>query len=525
MATAPWRATPSPDGHARAVAAARRRIVAGDLYQANVALRLSSRLSGSPVDLFARGVAALAPERAAFLEGSWGAVASLSPETFLVRRGDLVTSRPIKGTRRRDADPDRARATHAELARSEKDHAENVMIVDLVRNDLGRVARTGTVRVGQLAGVEAHPGVWHLVSEVRARMRAGASDADLLAAAFPPGSVTGAPKIAAVGVIDELESSPREVFTGAIGFASPVAGLELSVVIRTFEVRGEEIWLDVGGGIVADSDPAEEAAEALVKARPLLEAIGASVAGAGGTAGDGMAETGTAGTGTAGAVPIPRRLSPRPSPRPDGAGGLLETIRVDADQPVLLDEHLERLRDSMRALYGRRLPLGLRDRTIAAAAGAGRLRLLAGAHGRVEVQAGPPIASPAPESLAAVTVPGGLGAHKWLDRRWLDALSAAVAPAHALLVDLDGLVLEADNAAVLIVDRTGTLVAPPLDGRILPSVTRTRALAAARAAGVPVGIRPIALAELDGAREIILASALRGVRGVACTGPVAAALA
>ncbi len=272
--TAEWRMTPSPAGHARAVAAARERIINGDLYQANVAARLESTLTGEPVDLFARVVARLAPDRAAFLHGSWGAVASLSPELFLERHGDEVSSRPIKGTRRRG--PDAADDAGVELSASEKDRAENVMIVDLVRNDLGRVARYGTVHVPELMSLEAHPGVWHLVSEVAAVRRQGSDDADLLRAAFPPGSVTGAPKIAAVEVIDELESSPREIFTGAVGFASPAAGLELSVVIRTFEIHDGRIWLDVGGGIVADSDPDAEAVEALNKARPLMESIGAA---------------------------------------------------------------------------------------------------------------------------------------------------------------------------------------------------------------------------------------------------------
>ena len=509
VSTAPWSMTPSPDGHARAVAAARRRIVAGDLYQANVALRLSSTLTGTPVDLFARAAAALTPDRAAFLQGDWGAVASLSPESFLARRGDRVLSRPIKGTRRRHRDAARARAARDELLASVKDRAENVMIVDLVRNDLGRVARTGSVTVGQLARAEAHPGVWHLVSQVSARMRPGADDADLLRATFPPGSVTGAPKIAAIGVIDELESAVREVFTGALGFHSPVAGLELSVVIRTFEICADQIWLDVGGGIVADSDPEAEASEAHDKARPLLAAIDAQLAPAGGPS----------------RAPIPRRLSPRPAPRPDAAGGLLETIGVLEGRPVALERHLARLRGSMRALYGVDLPAGLREAALAAAPGAGRLRLLADPAGSVQVQAGPPVA-PAEagltESLAPVTVPGGLGAHKWRDRRWLDALSDAVAPAQPLLVDLDGLVLEAASAAVLIVDRRGVVMAPPLDGRILPSVTRALALARARHEGLETVIAPIALDELAGAREVILASALRGIRGVTVGGPGAA---
>ena len=406
--TAEWRMTPSPAGHARAVAAARERIIHGDLYQANVSTRLESTLTGEPVDLFARVVARLAPDRAGFLQGAWGAVASLSPELFLERHGDAVSSRPIKGTRRRGAGVgDEARA---ELAASEKDRAENVMIVDLVRNDLGRIARYGSVHVLELMSVEAHPGVWHLVSEVAAVRRQGTDDADLLRAAFPPGSVTGAPKIAAVEVIDELESSPRELFTGAVGFASPAAGLELSVVIRTFEIHADgRIWLDVGGGIVADSDPDAEAVEALNKARPLLESIGASRP-----------------SFVAGTAPQPLRLSTRAARRPDARGGLLETIKVVGGVPVFGELHLARLQASMRELYGTAPPAMIEREMVEAAAGAGRLRLLADRDGRVVLDPGPAVAAVTAEAIEPVTVPGGLGAHKWRDRSWIDALADEV---------------------------------------------------------------------------------------------------
>src|SRR3954453_9242749 len=267
FATAPWTSVPSAAGHAAAVSLARERIHAGDLFQANVCLRLESRLYGDATDLFAAGVRALSPDRAAFVSGPWGSIASLSPELFLARRGRRVVSAPIKGT---------ARPREA-LEASEKDRAENVMIVDLVRNDLGRVCDPGSVRVEALCAPRAHTGVWHLVSEVAGET--GACNADVVRAAFPPGSVTGAPKVAAMDVIAEVESTGREVYTGALGFASPVAGLELSVAIRTFEVRGERVWLGAGGGVVADSDPAAEAGEAAAKADPLLRAIGGERAG------------------------------------------------------------------------------------------------------------------------------------------------------------------------------------------------------------------------------------------------------
>ena len=149
------------------------------------------------------------------------------------------------------------------------------MIVDLVRNDLSRVCVPGSVTVPVLLGPEPHPGVWHLVSTVTGTLSPGAGDGDLIRAAFPPGSVTGAPKVRALEIIDELETTAREAYTGAIGYRSPVAGLELNVAIRTFEFAAGKAWIGAGGGIVADSDPAGEYAECLIKATPLLAALGA----------------------------------------------------------------------------------------------------------------------------------------------------------------------------------------------------------------------------------------------------------
>src|SRR3954452_13548956 len=204
------------------------------------------------------------------------------------------------------------------------------MILALVRNDLGRVCEYGTVGVPALAEPRPHAGVWHLVSEVEGRRRAGVGDGELVAALFPPGSVTGAPKVAAMDAISALESAARQVFCGAIGFASPAAGLELSVAIRTFEYRDGHVWLDVGGGVTAGSDPDAEAAECLAKAGPLLAALGSEPAvidtpRAPGAPG-GTAAPGAAGPGAP--APVPRRLGPRPLPRPSPATGIFETLLV-----------------------------------------------------------------------------------------------------------------------------------------------------------------------------------------------------
>ena len=264
--------------HLAAVKRCREKIEVGEIYQANICLRLESRYDGSITELFARALDHVDPTYGATFATPWGGIASLSPELFLRREGREVTTAPIKGTIRRPRDARRAREALAALRGSTKDAAEHVMIVDLMRNDLGRVTEYGTVVAPRLPDAEAHPGLWHLVTRVRGRLRPGVGDGELLRATFPPGSVTGAPKVQAMRVISELESTGREVYTGAIGYASPIAGLELNVAIRTFELRDGRLWLGAGGGIVADSDPEREFEEALVKARPLAAAIGSGVA-------------------------------------------------------------------------------------------------------------------------------------------------------------------------------------------------------------------------------------------------------
>jgi para-aminobenzoate synthetase component 1 len=231
-----------------------------------VCTRFTGTVTGAPLDFFADAVTRTAPARAAYLAGSWGAVASLSPELFLRRRGQVVASSPIKGTLPLHARPSALRA-------SVKDVAENIMIVDLVRNDLGRVAITGTVTVPELLAVRPAPGVWHLVSTVCAEVPEHLAMADLLEATFPPASVTGTPKHRARQLLSEWELSRRGIYCGTVGLASPVAGVELNVAIRTveFDAVGGAV-LGVGGGITADSDVDAEWQECLHKAAPIVAA-------------------------------------------------------------------------------------------------------------------------------------------------------------------------------------------------------------------------------------------------------------
>jgi para-aminobenzoate synthetase component 1 len=257
-----WSSSLDRDGYVDAVERVRARIARGDVYQVNVC-RVLAAACDRP-DLRSLGGALArgnpAPYAAVVAAPTAGVhVASASPELFLRRDGDLVTSSPIKGTAR---DPS---------AFSDKDRAENVMIVDLVRNDLGRVARTGTVDVPHLLAVEQHPGLVHLVSTVTARLAPGTTWVDLFRATFPPGSVTGAPKEAALAVVRELEPVPRGAYCGAIGVvdADRRCGT-LAVGIRTYEWRQGTLHLGTGAGITWGSDPVREWEETELKVRTLL---------------------------------------------------------------------------------------------------------------------------------------------------------------------------------------------------------------------------------------------------------------
>ncbi len=254
------------DAHRDGVVECLEAIAAGEIYQACVCTQFVGRLDGAPVEFFVDAVARNSPARAAFVAGDWGAVASLSPELFLRRRGGLVTSSPIKGTLPRQADP-------AALRASSKDVAENIMIVDLARNDLSRIAIIGTVTVPELLAVRPAPGVWHLVSTVSARVDTDVPMAAVLDAAFPPASVTGTPKTRARQLLSRWEPHRRGVYCGTVGLASPIAGTECNVAIRTveFDPHGSAV-LGVGGGITADSDPEAEWDECLHKAAPIVGA-------------------------------------------------------------------------------------------------------------------------------------------------------------------------------------------------------------------------------------------------------------
>jgi para-aminobenzoate synthetase component 1 len=269
-----------------AVRRIKRHIFAGDIYQANLTQQFTCPLSAGDTAerVFLRLRRAHPASFAAFLRRREDTVISASPERFLRvspdddgERGRRVEAWPIKGTRGRGATAREDARLREELRRSAKDAAENVMIVDLLRNDLGRVCRYGTIEVAALCEVQEHPTLFHLVSKVRGQLRAEVTAGELLRATFPCGSITGAPKLRAMEIIDACERAPRGLSMGAVGYFSFDGRIDLSVAIRTLTLRRDSgtARFNVGGGIVAESDPDSEYEESLVKARALLGALGA----------------------------------------------------------------------------------------------------------------------------------------------------------------------------------------------------------------------------------------------------------
>ena len=271
------RSTFTHRGYLDAVAKVREYIVAGDIFQANLSQRFQAPLREPPFELYRRLRRRNPAPFAAYLGFGEVTVLSASPERFLRLDHDRqVETRPIKGTRPRGLGPMHDAALGRALAESEKDRAENVMIVDLLRNDLSRVCLPGTVRVPELFALEQHPTVHHLVSTVVGELEPGADAVDLVRATFPGGSITGAPKVRAMEIIAELEPTRRGVYCGSIGYIGATGAMDTSIVIRTFVAAGGGLYFQAGGGVVADSDPELEYRETLDKAQGLIETLAAT---------------------------------------------------------------------------------------------------------------------------------------------------------------------------------------------------------------------------------------------------------
>ncbi len=473
-------------------------IAAGDVYQVNLTQRFEVPLTIPPPELYLRlRRQSPAPHACYFDFGSWQVVGS-SPERFLRLRDGHVETRPIKGTRPRGRTPGEDARLRAELLASEKDRAELLMIVDLERNDLGRVCEFGSVRVENLHHVEAHPTVFHLVADVSGRLRPGMDVIDCLRAAFPGGSITGAPKIRAMQIIDELEPHRRHFYTGSFGYLGFDGNCDLNIAIRTIFCTGGRAYYHVGGGIVSGSDPEAEYQETLDKGRAMRAAL--------------MGETVTA--------------------TPAAGYGVFETIKVTQGRPVFMAEHRARLVRGMQAL-ALTLPdnpadLPLRCAAVLAASpcndGVLTVTVQATPGGAIElISLGESRYTPehrargfALKTMSWPAPPGPDAGLKTLRLReaWLAARNKAKTAGcdEALLIDANDTLLEGSVSNVFVV-RSGRVFTPPLSAGILPGVVRSLLL---RARGLPlVEETNLPASVLTAADEVFLTNCLLGVMPVA----------
>ena len=451
----------SEQGYAAAVGRIKSYIAEGDCYQVNYTFPLHFEWFGSPLALYAQLRQQQPVSYGGVLGDLRGGVVSLSPELFLERRGQRLSTRPMKGTAPRHLAAETLRA-------SAKDQAENLMIVDLLRNDLGRVADNGSVSVDQLFAIEAYPTVWQMVSSISARGSA-CSLGEILQALFPCGSITGAPKIRAMQIISELEQERRGLYTGALGWLAPDGDFRLNVAIRSLELAADGTGkMGIGSGIVADSEAGAEWRECLLKA--------------------GFLRAGDPGL------------------------KLIETLRRENGEYPMLAGHLARLQDSARWLGfvvdQERL---LRQLAVQPAEGNWRVRLTLDKAGHSEVQAWP-LAATGGQSLARLAEPridsaDPLRRHKTTERPLYDAALRSL-PADASIFDLvflneRGEVAEGARSNVF-VERDGVLLTPPLSSGALPGVLRAALLAEGKA-------REQVLYPADLGGAFFLGNALRGL--------------
>jgi len=494
-------------------------IAAGDVYQVNFSQRFRAPFAGDPFALFRRLFAVNPAPFFAFVQGGQHQIVSTSPERFLRRRGDRVESRPIKGTRPRGDTPAADRALRDELLASAKDGAELAMIVDLVRNDLGKVCRPGSVEVTEHKRIESYRNVHHLVSVVTGRLEAGVDTVDLVRAAFPGGSITGCPKIRAMELIDALEPHRRHVYCGSIGYLGFDGTLDLSIAIRTATIAGGTLTWSVGGGVVHDSDPGDEYEESLHKGRTLADACAAP---------DGDAASEPIVWHNGRLVPLSAAVVPVSDLGLRRGYGLFETLRVDRGQAPLLAEHVARLEASWRALMPSAPPDVRWADVIAQVTAANALddrptlvRILATRGSRdaapwdhsLTVLAEPythRLATSGAGGLRLGTYPGPrqnpLAAHKTLSYIYYTQ-AGQWAREHgydeALILNPDGTVSEGNSTGILVVD--GTVVTRPESAAALPSVMAAAVCRQLTRWGYTVRTLPIDRAELDRA-EIVLAT-------------------
>lgn len=461
-----WEGIESRARYGRSMARIQAHIRAGDTYQVNYTYQQSARFRGDPQAFYADLLTAQSAAYGAYLDTGPFQILSASPELFFLRRGNRIVCRPMKGTSARGRWPEEDRARLAALLASEKERAENVMIVDLIRNDLGRVARFGTVRVDELIATEQYETVWQLVSTVSADLRPGTSTIDLFRALFPCGSVTGAPKVRTMEIIADLEAAPRGVYCGTIGMLSPpganAPAASFSVAIRTVTIdRNTGIAsYGIGGGITHDSRTDQEYAETRTKARVLV--------------------------------------------RKAADFELIETMRWESGRGYsYLSEHLDRLRDSAEYCgfpFDRtRLEQQLQETAGAIAEEIARVRLSLDEHGQVRIDVSGLIQADEPIRLAIDEVP--VDPSDWrlfhktsLRDRYRQARLRHPTADDVLLINNGGEITESTIANV-IVRLDGNWVTPPVASGCLPGVMRRVLLEAGDISEAPILVSDLPRAE------------------------------
>ncbi len=343
----PLRSNVTRSEHVTSVQRIRDYIAAGDAYQVNLAQRFEMGFGGDSYTLFKILYQLNPAPFFAYVNAGDHQIVSTSPERFLLRSGSRVETRPIKGTRPRGKTPGKDREMKAALARSPKDDAELSMIVDLLRNDIGKVCTGGSVAVAQHKRLEAYQNVYHLVSVVEGTLAEGNGSVDLIRATFPGGSITGCPKIRSMEIIDELETHRRHVYTGSIGYISFHDTMDLSIAIRTATIVGDRLVFSVGGGIVYDSDPEDEYEETLHKGRTLMSVFQEKEDRLGHDAGS---EPWVWLNGRL--IPQGEASVPISDPGLQYGFGFFETIRLEKGLACRLPAHLDRFNRTWAALFG-----------------------------------------------------------------------------------------------------------------------------------------------------------------------------
>lgn len=467
-----WQPTWTRDRYAKAFERVKQYIASGDTYQINLTQRMRAAFEGDPYALFYRIVANAPPPYAAYLDVGRHAVVSLSPELFFERQGDAIRSRPMKGTIRRgrwSAEDDTLRA---ELARSEKDRAENAMIVDMIRNDLGRVAETGSVRVSDAFAVERYPTVHQMTSTVAART--SASFARIMAALFPCASVTGAPKVRSMQIIRELEDTPRGIYCGCIGYLGPKRKARFNVAIRTLcvdRVTGDAEY-GTGGGVVWDSTLDSEFEECRVKAQILC------------------------------APPLP-------------AFELLETLLWKRGRYVLLLEHMARLASSARYFDYQfdedRVAAALHEAVTPSQSGRFRVRLLVGKDGSARAEAFP-LERVQPHAIMKLAIAMESVRTDDIFLYHKTTARSAYERARELYPDADDVLLVNERGeltestiANLVLRLDGALVTPPVSSGLLAGTMRDRLLRRGHLVE-----RVLTPADLKQAEAVYLINSVRG---------------